>query len=155
MIFRWLYSFERIWRMTKIKISEIPADQFREKPINTANAQKTIKAAIFRGMLISTSLFRIRKSLNMAISPKIRQKLVILLPIMLVTTNWLCPERAEKIVEINSGMEVPKATMVKPMRKSLTFNFLARAVLWLTNTPADFTKAKMLIKIISKVNIWI
>jgi len=63
----------------------------------------------------------------------------------------LWPEIEEKIVEISSGREVPKATIVKPITKSPTFSFLARAEAWPTKISADFTKTNRLIMIIIKV----
>jgi hypothetical protein len=60
--------------------------------------------------------------------PRMTNKLKLLLPMILANTISWCPSRLPITLTTSSGVEVPKATIVKPMAKSETLNFLARAV---------------------------
>jgi len=70
--------------------------------------------------------------------PRIRAILNILLPMMFPKTTSLCPDMLEKIFTINSGADVPKATIVRPITISGTFALFAREAEPSTRKSAPF-----------------
>ncbi|SRR5690554_2927776 len=76
-------------------------------------------------------------------TPKIRNRLNMLLPITLPYTTSFKPLVLDTTLTTNSGAEVPKATMVSPITNSDTLNFLAKAEAPLTRKSAPLiNKAK-------------
>src|SRR4030042_5164007 len=64
--------------------------------------------------------------LNMADMPRIKEILNILLPITFPTAIMLFPFTEETRLTTNSGVDVPKATTVRPMTTGVTPRLLAR-----------------------------
>ena len=64
--------------------------------------------------------------LNNADMPKIREILQILLPITFPTAIMLFPFMEETRLTTNSGVDVPKATTVRPITTGVTPRLLAR-----------------------------
>lgn len=62
-----------------------------------------------------------------AVQPMIARILNMLLPTTLPTANPALPFKADNILIINSGADVPNATIVSPTTKSEMLNFFATA----------------------------
>ena len=84
-------------------------------------------------------LDRMSSGTMMALMPRMRPMLTILLPTMLPTARSPLPDHAEKIVTMNSGKEVPKATIVRPITKGDTLSHLAKSAAPSTKKSAPLT----------------
>ncbi|RLD54671.1 MAG: hypothetical protein DRJ05_14210 [Bacteroidetes bacterium] len=72
--------------------------------------------------------------------PRIIKMFMILLPMAFPKLNPVFPDTAENTFTINSGEEVPKATMVRPMMRLLMFFLFAMAAAPLTSQLAPKIK---------------
>lgn len=93
-------------------------------------------ANIQKGISLNTVLFLTSSGYTTAVEPSINRVLVILEPIILLTAKSALPLKLAIMFTINSGAEVPKDTMVRPITKSLILNFCAMAVLPSTSQSA-------------------
>ena len=82
---------------------------------------------ITSGISLVMMLRSIRMGENRAVTPIITRTLKILLPTTLPTAISALPLSAEMKLIVSSGAEVPKATMVRPITRSLTPHLRAMA----------------------------
>src|SRR5690606_12454837 len=93
------------------------------------------------------------KGTVMAHIPRISRMLTILLPITLATARSGEPCKADKILTVSSGADVPKETTVRPITKEETRNLAAKDEAPRTNPSAPSTSSTkpIIINIISRV----
>lgn len=96
-----------------------------------------IPAKILNGISILYELFCEVIGYMIAVTPKIINVLMVLLPKILVKAISLLPFMAAIIFTTNSGADVPKATMVNPITKSGMLRRLANPEAPSTNQLAD------------------
>lgn len=90
-----------------------------------AQTKATIAASKLRGISLNTVLLCTVSGKIMEETPRIIRILKILLPTALPMAISVFPLIDAKIFTASSGLEVPKATTVKPITRSLTFHDLA------------------------------
>ena len=73
-------------------------------------------------------------------TPNINKMFAMLEPIIFPRASWLLLFNAEIILIVNSGNEVPKATIVKPITKVETLNFFATLLAESTKKSAPLIK---------------
>ncbi len=109
-----------------------------------------------KGISFLTVQVLIFKGTMAADNPKMKRILKILLPIMFPMAMSAVPLKAEKTLTVSSGIEVPKATTVKPITKDGIPITLAKEAESRTNISAPKTKTtKPIIKRKTVKNIYL
>ncbi len=80
------------------------------------------------------------KTLKKEVIPETKKMSKRLEPSMFPRLNWRFPFLMEVREVTNSGIEVPRAIRVKPIKKLLTLNFFAKAVDWSMKISEDLLK---------------